>query len=101
MDEEVPVSGAGRGGRGALPGVAARDSAQQGDAYLCGVDQSGPCAYANSDSAVFIGIAGGAIHEGEEFAQAIIGVCAVKEEVLGLALVDARLLGMYEWQCER
>ncbi len=61
MDEEVPVSGTGWGGRGALPGVAARDSAQQGDAYLCGVDQSGPCAYVDSDSAVFIGIAGDAI----------------------------------------
>ncbi len=39
--------------------------------------------------------------KGKKFAQAIIGVCAVKEEVLGPALVGARLLGMYEWQCER
>ena len=41
MDNEVTVSGAGRGCRAALPGVVTRDYAKQRDRDLRGIDQPG------------------------------------------------------------
>ena len=57
-----------------MSGVAARDSNEQGDAYLCGFHQSGSRAYVDRYSAPAVGISSDAVSEGEEFAQVVVGV---------------------------
>ena len=63
MDNKISVPGSGRRGRPTMSRVVAGDSAQQGDDYLCGVDQSRSCAYADRDTSEFVGIKSGAISE--------------------------------------
>ena len=74
VDDEVQVSGAGRGDRAEVQGIIEGDSAEQGDDDLCGVDQPRSRAYADQYSTADIGIEGGAVSEREEFAQVAIGV---------------------------
>ena len=93
MDDEVSISGTGRGCRSTVPGVAAGDRAEQGDGDLRGLDQPGSRAHADRDTAADIGIEGGAVSEGEELTQAADGVSDVAEAILGPASVGARLLG--------
>src|ERR1035438_1692022 len=66
---------------------------------LCRVDQPRSCPYADRDSAQRIGVAGGAVYEGEEFSQAVKRVHATSETVLGPAFVGTRVLGSNERQC--
>ena len=96
MDYEISLSGAGRRCWGASAGVVARDQPESGDDDLCGSDQPGSCAYADRDTAVPIGIEGGAIFEGQEFAPDVGRVSGTEEEVLGSAFVGARVLGGFE-----
>ena len=74
MDDEIQIPGTWRGSRDSLSRIVEGDSEEQGDDDLCGVDQPRPCAYADKYTAAVIGIEGGAVFEGEEFAQAVIGV---------------------------
>ena len=76
-----------------MPRVAARDSAKQGDGDLRGVGK--PRSHPSTDRhcAAALGIEGGAVPEREEFAQVAIRVCESEKEVLGPALVGARILG--------
>ena len=84
-----------------MPGVVKRNCNQQRDADLCRLDQSRSRAYADWDSTAAICIQGGAVSEGQEFAPAVIGVQAIKEAVLGSALMGKRLLGSNEWERDR
>ncbi len=84
-----------------MQGVVAGDSDEQGNADLCGLDKSGSCAHADRDTATALGIESCAIFEGEEFSPIALGVQAVKEAVLGPALMGERILGGDEWQCNR
>ena len=90
-----------RRSRAKVPGVAKGNSNQQRNPDLCGVDQSRLCAYADWDSTAAVCIQGGAVSEGQEFAPAVIGVQAIKEAVLGSALMGKRVLGSNEWECDR
>ena len=101
MDDEVQVPGAGRGCWAEMPGIVTRDSAEQGDDDLCGVDQPRPRAYADQYTSPVIGIEGGAVSEGEEFTLAVDGVQGAEEEVLGPALMGEGILGCIEWECDR
>ena len=84
-----------------MPGVAKGNSNQQRNADLCRVDQSRSRAHADWDSAAALGIKGGAVSKGKEFASSAIGVQATKEAVLGSALMGKRVLGSNEWKCDR
>ena len=81
--------------------VAARDSDQQGDDDLCGVNQPGSRAYADRDTAAAIGISSGAVSEGEEFAPAVVGVQVVTQAILGSASMGQGILGSFERECDR
>src|ERR1017187_10971186 len=70
MDYEVSVRGAGRGCRAAGEGALTRDRAESGDDDLRRGDQSGSRAFADLDTAECVGVAGGTVSEGQEFAQA-------------------------------
>ena len=74
MDDEVPLSGIGRRCRPAMSGAATRDRDEQGDDYLRGINQPGPCSYADRDSSPAIGIPSCAISEREEFTQIAVRV---------------------------
>jgi hypothetical protein len=63
MDYEVSVPGVGRRYRAAGEGASSGDSAESGDADLCWGDQSGSCAFADWDSAEYIGIEGSTASE--------------------------------------
>ena len=84
-----------------MPGVAARDSAGQGDDDLRGIDQPGSRAHADRDTAAVVGVQSGAIFEGQEFAQAVVGVCKAPQAILGPAPMGARLLGSNERERDR
>ena len=84
-----------------MPGVAKGNSNQQRNADLCGVDQSRSRAYADWDSATALGIKGGAVSKGKEFASDAIGIQAMKEAVLGSAFMGKRVLDSNEWKCDR
>lgn len=102
VDDEISVPGIGRGCRAALPpGIAEGDCAKQGDGDLRGIDQPGPHSHADRDTTAVVGIASGAASEGEELAQAVIGVCEPAEAVLGSTFVGAGLLGCDERECDR
>ena len=81
--------------------AAARDSDEQGDEDLCGIDQPGSCAYADQYSATDIGVASGAVSEREEFTPVADGVPGIEKEILGTASVGQRILGSFEWECDR
>jgi len=100
VDNEVSVSGAGGGCGGAGAGVAAGDIAKPGDVDLCWGNQSRSCAHADWDSAAFVGIEGGAVSEGEEFAPDVVGVSGAEEAVLGPASMGSRVLGSDERECD-
>ena len=101
MDNEVSVSSAERRGRPEMSGTAEGNSNQQRDADLCGVDQSRSRAYADRDSTAAVCIQGGAVPEGQELTPAVIGIQAIKEAVLGSALMGKRVLGSNERKCDR
>ena len=82
-----------------MSGVAEGDCAEQGDANLCGVGEPGSCAHADRDTAADLGVTGGTIFEGQEFAQAVIGVFSTEEAVLGTALMGPGVLGVHEREC--
>ncbi len=84
-----------------MPGIAAGNSAEQGDGDLCGFDQPRPCAHADRDPAESIGIASGAVPEGKEFAQVVIGVAESEEALLGPASMGEGILGSDERKCDR
>ena len=84
-----------------MSGTAEGNCNQQRDADLCGVDQSRSRAYADRDSTAAFGIKGGAVSKGKEFASAAIGIQAIKEAVLGSALMGKRVLGSNERKCDR
>ena len=100
MDNEVSVSGTGRRYRATVSRVAARDSDEQGDDDLCGINQPGSCTYANQYSSSVISVASGAVSEREEFTPAAVGVSGIAKEILGTASVGQRILGSIEWQCD-
>ncbi len=100
VDYEVPVSGAGGGCWAEDEGVAEGDMSQHGIDDLCGGGEPGLCAHADRDTAAHIGIEGGAIPEGEEFAQVACGVSGSEEEILGAAFVGERVLGGVERECD-
>ena len=100
VDDEVSISGTRWGSRATLPGVAERDSDEQGNADLCRQHQPRPRAYADRDTAAALGIESGAISEGKEFAPIAIGVQAVKEALLGSASMGQGLLGGNQRQCD-
>jgi hypothetical protein len=81
--------------------VVAGDSAKQRNDYLCRVDQSRSRAYANRNSPEPIGIESGSILEGEKLSQVTVRVQQVEEALLGAAFVGQRVLGCYEWECNR
>ena len=99
VDHEVPVSGVGGRCRRANAGTPQGDSAKSGDDDLCWGDQPRPRAHADLDTAPHIGVQGGAVSEGEEFAPAVVGVSRCEEAVLGATFVGARLLGSEQRQC--
>jgi len=72
-----------------LPLAASRNRAQPGDGDLRRIDQSGPCSQADSNPAAHIGVAGCAIPERQEFAQAVERISGAAEAVLGPAPVCA------------
>jgi len=78
-----------------------RDCDQQGNADLCGVYQSGSCAHADRDTTPALGIESCAVLEGKEFAPLALGIQAIKEAVLGSALMGQGVLGSDEWECDR
>ena len=84
-----------------MPGVAKENSNLQRNADLGGVDQSRSRANADWDSATAFGIEGGVVSRGKEFASTAIGIQAIKETVLGSALMGKRVLGSNEWKCDR
>ena len=83
MDNEVPLSRVGGGCGAASPGVAEGDWKKSGDDDLCRGDQPRSRTLADRDTAACIGIASGAVFEGEEFAQAAGGVRDAEEALLG------------------
>jgi len=85
MDNEVPLSGTGRGRWSESERIAEGDIPRHGADDLCGVDQPRSRAYANWYLTADLGIEGGAVSEGEKFAQAPIGVCKSEEEIFGSA----------------
>jgi len=93
MDDEISISGAGWRCGIAVPGTSAGDCEEQRDADLRGIDQPGPCAYADLDSATVVGIAGGPVSERQEFAPTFNGVPEPEEEVLGAAPLGQGILG--------
>ena len=101
LDDEISIPGTRWRSRAKVSGVAKGNSNQQGDADLCGVDQSRSRAYADWDTTAAVCIQGGAVSEGQEFAPAVIGVQAIKEAVLGSALMGKRVLGSNEWERDR
>ena len=101
LDDEISIPGTRWRSRAKVSGVAKGNSNQQGNADLCGVDQSRSRAYADWDSATAFGIEGCAVSKGKEFASAAIGIQAIKEAVLGTALMGKRVLGSNEWKCNR
>ena len=101
LDDEVSVPGIGRRRRPPLPRVAARDSDQQGNDDLCRVNQPGSYSYADQHSAPIIGIASGAVPEGEEFAPVVVRVQGITKALLGAASMGQGLLGSFEWECDR
>ena len=101
MDDEISIPGTRWRSRAKVPGVAKGNSNQQRNADLCRVDQSRSRAYADWDSATALGIKGGSVSKGKEFASDAIGIQAIKEAVLGSALMGKRLLGSNEWKCDR
>lgn len=66
-----------------MPGTAKGDRSEQRDDHLNGVDQSGPYAYADRDTAAAIGIEVGALSERGEFVQIADGAQKSKETVFG------------------
>ena len=68
MDDEISVPGIGRRYWSKMQRNATRNSDEQGNAYLCGVNKPGSCAYVGRDTAAIIGITGSATSEREEFA---------------------------------
>ena len=79
-----------------MQGITARDSDEQGNDDLCGINQPGSRTYADWDPAAVIDISSGAVSEGEEFAQVVVGIQGVTEEVLGSASMGQGLLGSFE-----
>jgi hypothetical protein len=55
---------------------------------------------ADWDSTTALGIKGGAVSKGKEFTSDAIGFQAIKEAVLGSALMGKRVLGSDEWKCD-
>ena len=96
VDDEVPVSGFGWRCRAPMPGVATRDSAQQGDEDLRGINQSRSCAYADRDSTKFVGIEGGTVPEREKLSPSTDGVQSVAEALLGPTPMGEGILGSIE-----
>jgi len=84
-----------------VPRAAARDSNEQGDDDLCGVNQPGSCAYANQYSAADIGIPSCAVSEGEEFASTVVGEQGITKEILGAASMGEGIQGSIAWECDR
>lgn len=101
MDHQVPVSGACRRCRSEGKGIAARDIAQHGMRDLRRSDQPRPRAHADWDTAAHIGIEGGAIPQGQELPQIIVGVSESEEAILGAASLGQGILGLIEWECHR
>ena len=98
VDHKVSISCAGRRRRAAGAGVAAGDRAGARDDHLRWVDQSRPRAYADRDTAASIGVSGGAVPQGEEFAQTSLGISVASQAVLGPASLGSGLLGRDERQ---
>src|ERR1017187_2176358 len=101
MDYEVSVRGAGRGCRAAGEGALTRDRAESGDDDLRRGDQSGSRAFADLDTAECVGVAGGTVSEGQEFAQAAERICGAEDAVLGPTSVGPGLLGCLERERDR
>ena len=52
-------------------------------------------------SAPAVGISSGAVSEGEEFAQVVVGVQGVTQALLGSASLGQGMLGGFERECDR
>src|SRR5271165_4625554 len=98
VDHKVPISCAGRRRRATGAGVAAGNRAGARDDHLRWSDQSRPCAYADRDTAASVAVSGGAVSQGEEFAQIAVGISITSQTVLGSASVGSGLLGGDERQ---
>lgn len=70
---------------------------KKGDAGIKGT--LGERTRADLDTAAFVGVQGGAVSEGEEFAPAVDGVSGGEEAVLGPAFMGPRLLVSEQRQC--
>ena len=101
VDYEISVFCSERRRWGAVSGIATRDCAEPGDDDPRRGDQSGSRAYACVDTSQFVGVEGGAVAEGEEFAQAAVGICLATEKILGPAFVGAWILGCFKRQRHR
>ena len=98
VDDEVSISGVGWRCRAPVPGIVARDSTQQGDGDLRGINQPGSCAHADRDTAKFVGVESGAVPEREDFSSFANGVQSAAEALLGPTPVGEGILGSIERQ---
>ena len=80
--------------------VTTRNSDEQGNDHLRGLDQPGSRSYADRNTAAAICITGGAVSERQEFSQIIERVPGAAKTVLGSTSVGQGILGSFEWQCD-
>lgn len=81
--------------------VVARDRAGEGDGDLRGIDQPRPRTHADWDTAAVIGVACGAVSQGQEFPPALDGVSEFAQSLLGPAPMGPRLLDGDQRECDR
>ncbi len=83
IDNKIPLSGPGRRSREPVSEFTARDSDEQADDCICRFHQPRSFAYVVRYFASIVCISSGAVSEGEEFAQAVVGIQDVAQAVLG------------------
>ena len=80
--------------------TSARDRAKYRTGNLRGVNQPGPCTYADRYPAERVGVTGGAVYERQKFSQVAERIRESSKTLQGPVFVDAWLLGRNEWQCD-
>jgi hypothetical protein len=79
-----------------MPGIVKGNSPKPRDDDLCGVCESGSYTSANRHTSEFVCVKSGAVSERKKLAETAIGVCGIKEKILGAALMGARVLGVHQ-----
>ena len=101
MGDEISVSGVGWGRWSSGAGIDPGNCSKPRDDDPCRSDQSRPCASADIDPAISIGVPFGTVSQREEFAQIVDGIPGSQKALLGSASMEQGVLGFLERERNR